>query len=85
MADPPPDARKAMEIACQHVSPAQLDKALLDPWIDQLIQADIADWVSFSLKTKILPKLLISGKRILHGLPSDEADFIRVMEQELGL
>ena len=56
-----------------------------DPWIDELIQANVADWVSFSGKTKHLPKLLIRDKRILHGLPSGEADFIRVMEQELGL
>ena len=85
MAEPSPDTKTAMEIARQHVSAAQLDAALLDPWIGQLIQADIGDWVSFSAKTKILPKLLISGKRILHGLPSDEADFIRVMEKELQL
>lgn len=85
MSDPSLDVTAALALAHQQLSPAQLDAALVDPWIDQLIQADIADWLSFSGKTKILPKLLISGKRILHGLPSDEADFIRVMEQELGL
>ncbi len=63
----------------------KLDVALTDPWISELIDANIADWVSFSGETKKLPKLLITGKRILHGLPSGEADFIRVMEQELGL
>ena len=64
---------------------AELEAALRDPWVDELIQANIADWVSFSAKTKHLPKLLITGKRILHGLPSGEADFIRAMEQELGI
>lgn len=67
------------------IPPEKMDAALADPWIGELIQADIADWVSFSEKTKHLPKLLITGKRILHGLPSGQADFIRVMEQELGL
>ena len=43
------------------------------------------NWVAFSADTRNLPKLLITGKRILHGLPSGEADFIRVMEHELGL
>ena len=63
----------------------RLDIALRDPWIEQLIQANVADWVSLSGKSSKLPKLLIRDKRILHGLPSGEADFIRVMEQELGL
>jgi uncharacterized membrane protein len=85
LADPPPDRSAAMAIAADRISSAKLDDALRDPWIDDLIQANIADWVSLSLKTKQLPKLLIRDKRILHGLPSGEADFIRVMEQELGL
>lgn len=72
-------------IAREITTPEALDAALRDPWITELIQANIADWVSFSSETKKLPKLLITGKRILHGLPSGEADFIRVMEQELGL
>ena len=67
------------------LSAEELEAALLDPWIDELIQANIKDWISFSATTRKLPKLLITDTRILHGLPSGEADFIRVMEQELGL
>ena len=85
LADPPPDQASALSLARGFVPPARLDAAMADPWIDQLIQANIEDWVSFSGKTKQLPKLLITGKRILHGLPSGEADFIRVMERELNL
>jgi len=78
-------ASAARAAALRLVPLAELDAALRDPWIDELIQADINDWVSFSAETRNMPKLLISDKRILHGLPSGEADFIRVMEQELGL
>ena len=74
----------AREQALQVVSAEELDAALLDPWIDELIQANIKDWISFSVKTQALPKLLITDTRILHGLPSNEADFLQVMEQELG-
>jgi uncharacterized membrane protein len=74
----------AREQALQAVSAEELDAALLDPWIDELIQANAKDWISFSTKTQALPKLLITDTRILHGLPSNEADFLRVMEQELG-
>lgn len=79
------DKTAALSLARGQVPAERLEAAMQEPWIDQLIQADIADWVSFSGKTRKLPKLLISGKRILHGLPSGEADFIRVMEKELGL
>jgi hypothetical protein len=41
--------------------------------------------VRYSSTNKALPKLLITGKRVLHGLPSGKDDFIRVMESELGL
>ena len=85
LSDPPPDLAAALSLARAQIPTAQLEAAMREPWIDQLIAANIADWVSFSGKNRQLPKLLISGKRILHGLPSGAADFIRVMEQELGL
>ena len=85
LSDPPPDLATALSLARAQVPTAQLEAAMREPWIDQLMQANIADWVLFSSKNRQLPKLLISGKRILHGLPSGEADFIRVMENELGL
>lgn len=85
LSDPSPKVSDALALARRQVPRAKLDAAMQDPWIDELIQANIADWVSFSGKTKQLPKLLIRDQRIIHGLPSGEADFIRVMEQELGL
>ncbi len=85
LSDIPPTPAEAMAFARENVSAIQLEAAMRDPWIDELIQANITNWVSFSGQNKHLPKLLIKGKRILHGLPSGEADFIRVMEQELGI
>jgi uncharacterized membrane protein len=75
----------ATALALQLAPPGEIFAAMRDPWIDELIQANAADGVAFSVTSKKLPKLLIGGRRILHGLPSGEADFIRVMEQELGL
>jgi len=59
--------------------------ALDDPWIGEVLKADAEDWIAFSNKTRHLPKLLVTRRRILHGLPAGEEDFLRVMEQELGL
>ena len=85
LSNPPPDLASALTLAREQVPTASLEVAMREPWIDQLIRANIADWEAFSSNSRQLPKLLISGKRILHGLPSGEADFIRVMENELGL
>jgi uncharacterized membrane protein len=75
----------ARSLALEVMPPERLAAALADPWIDELLRSNIAGWRGLSQTTDKLPKLLIRDKRILHGLPSGEADFIRVMEKELGL
>ncbi len=76
---------EAGRMAEEILTPENRAAALRDRWIDELVAANIADWVSLSDTTRHLPKLLIRRARILHGLPSGEADFIRVMERELEL
>lgn len=56
-----------------------------DPWINGVLKTNTEDWIAFSSTSKHLPKLLITGRRVLHGLPSGKAEFIRVLEHELGL
>jgi uncharacterized membrane protein len=85
MSDPPMDRATALAFAHEQVPSHKLAAAMKDPWIDRLIQANNEDWVKFSGDSKILPQLLITGQRILHGMPTGQAEFIRVMEQELGL
>jgi uncharacterized membrane protein len=72
-------------LAQRHLNADELAMAVKAPWIDELMYANITDWRSLSASTPKLPKLLIRKGRIIHGLPSGEADFIRVMEIELGL
>lgn len=69
----------------ERISQTDLDRAMADPWIDALLAANIRDWRRFSDRVSTLPKLLVSDRRIVHGLPSGQEDFIRVMERELGL
>ncbi|MEO5915835.1 MAG: vitamin K epoxide reductase family protein [Luteolibacter sp.] len=85
MSDPPMDRATALAFAHVQVDRFKLAAAMGDPWIDRLVKANIDDWVTFAGDSKTLPQLLITGKRILHGIPSGQAEFIRVMEQELGL
>lgn len=80
---PEPSAAHAKALTL--VPATKLEPVLNDPWLNELIEADVRDWVTFSNSTRTLPKLLVRDQRIVHGLPSGEADFIRVMERELGL
>ncbi len=75
----------ARRLALQIIPPQDLTATLTDSWIDEMIHADVEDWHVFSKTTDKLPKLLVRDKRILHGLPSGEEDFIRVIAGELGL
>lgn len=75
----------ANQLAAELIPPGQLAEALADPSVNEHLQSNISDWHGFSKTNDKLPKLLIRGKRIVHGLPASEADFIRVIEKELGL
>ncbi len=80
-----PSEDTARRLASEVMPPERLTAALADPWIEERIRENVTDWRTLSKSTDKLPKLLIRDRRILHGLPSGEADFIHVMEQELGL
>jgi len=85
LSDPPLKVPDALALARRQAARARLDAAMHEPWIDEFIEANVADWIAHSGETKQFRKLLIRDKRILDGRPSGEADFIRVMEQEPGL
>ena len=81
----PADEAEAMARACQFVVRERLLECLADPWIDQVLEADAEDWSVLSATSRKMPKLWVKDSRILHGLPSGSEDFIRVLEDELGL
>lgn len=85
ISEPPLSLAAAFALARAQLGEDEFEKAMTDPWIADVIKANIADWVSIAGNRKILPQLLITEKRVLHGLPSGKEDFIRVMEKELGL
>lgn len=82
IASPSPDHARSLALGL--LSQAELDAALADPRIATTLRANTDAWNRLSRTTTKLPKLLISDRRVLHGLPSDTADFLRVMKAELG-
>ncbi len=80
-----PSSETARRLALGLMSGTELETAIADPWISSSIRDNISAWKRMSRSSGRLPKLLIRDSRILHGLPSDTADFLRVMNAELGL
>lgn len=63
-----------------------LDKALKDPWVEEVIQANIADFKKMIAKRIAMPKLLITDSGYLfHGIHKSPEHFVRSMENELKL
>lgn len=79
-----PDQVTARRLALRLMDEQALKTAMEDPETDLAIQKHIALWKHLSKTNDKLPKLLIGGSRIVHGLPSTREDFLRVMKQELG-
>jgi uncharacterized membrane protein len=80
-----PSEPSATRLARELMTEEQLQSALADPWIDSTIQSNIATWRTLSKSNDKLPKLIIRDKRVLHGLPPGEEEFLRVVKSELGL
>ena len=58
--------------------------ARADPRIEAALQSNITEWKRISVRTTILPKLVIHNRRLVQGVPATESEFLRVMEAELG-
>ena len=75
------------EIAvAQIVGEEELAKALKDPWVDDLLKADLNDFSQLIRTTIKMPKLLVlpNGK-LLHGLMKSPEILLRELEKEFKL
>jgi hypothetical protein len=76
------DARSA---ALELMPKPELEAALQDSWIRQIIEANVSDWAALPDDRRKLPKLLVAGTGVLDKLPTDEAEFILTIEHAIGL
>ena len=76
------DARSA---ALELMPTPELEAALQDSWIRQIIEANVTDWAALPDDRRKLPKLLVPGTGVLDKLPTDEAEFILTIEHAIGL
>jgi hypothetical protein len=80
-----PSEALARELALAFLDQSQLDAALQDKKLQVLMDSNIRTWKRLSGTSSSLPKLLISDRRILHGLPASQQAFHDLMKTELAL
>jgi len=64
--------------------------ALRDPWIDEVIAADAADYKRINVTNSgelnyLMPKLLVGGTRMLHGKTRSREILFQALEHEFKL
>jgi uncharacterized membrane protein len=84
-ANPSPSDPAAERIARLLIGEESWPGAADDPWIDEILAANIRDWKTFSTGGGKLPMLLLNHSKVLYGLPPGREDFFRVITKELGL
>ena len=67
------------------VGEAALENALADPWVDEVLAANINDFRQLTAKTFKMPKLLVGKDRMLHGVTRTPGILLRALEKEFNL
>jgi uncharacterized membrane protein len=89
-AQPAPAPANARATVAGLLSRPLADAALHDPWIDEMLAADAADYqrvnVTNSGQTNyLMPKLLVGGTRMLHGVTQSREILFQALEREFKL
>ncbi|MDB6080602.1 MAG: hypothetical protein JWO82_4349 [Akkermansiaceae bacterium] len=66
------------------------DAALKDPWIDEVLAADFADYKTLTQGGNarpnfVMPKLLLGGDTVIHGVMRTREVLFKTLEKEFGL
>lgn len=71
----------------QLVGEEELAKAMEDPWVEEIIKADVEDFRQFVEigKTPKMPKLVYNKGKVLHGLTRTAEILLQSLEKEFGL
>lgn len=78
-----PDSAK--QFAAKLVGEKELEQAMYDPYVPLLIRHSTTVFGKLKAKNSRMPKLLLGGQQVLHGVAKDSAAFIDAAEQVLQL
>jgi uncharacterized membrane protein len=84
------DAEKAMAAVKPLMKKPLAPDALADPWIDEILKADADDYKRVNVTNSgqlnyLMPKLLVGGTRMLHGVTQSRDVLFKALEHEFKL
>lgn len=89
-ARPTLDPAQAMEAVKPLMKKPLAADAMTDPWIDEVLAADAADYKRINVTNTgqlnyLMPKLLVGGTRMLHGVTKSREILFQALEHEFKL
>ncbi|CAN5247475.1 vitamin K epoxide reductase family protein [soil metagenome] len=76
---------KVRESLTAYISTADLESALADPWIDELLAANLEEYALFVGQSSRMPKLRIADGKLMSGLARNTEQFVQLIASELKL
>lgn len=81
-----PETEEAAREFIAHLVPNEdLDRGLKDPWVEEQLQADLAIFQKLVSANSKMPKLLVGGNVVLHGVSISTEVFVSEMSEKLEL
>jgi hypothetical protein len=77
--------KAAAMIADSWVGKQQLQSASSDPWIDALLQHSANVYGRLKQRNPRMPKLLLGGSKVIHGIANDSGAFKKILQQQFQL
>lgn len=79
------DAKSARERLTRFIPASQLDAALVDPWVEQVLKSNVEDFRFLTKVNPAMPKIFLIDNKVLQGVARTTADFLKGVETTLGL
>ncbi|GHC57847.1 vitamin K epoxide reductase family protein [Roseibacillus persicicus] len=69
----------------QRVDKVQLEEALKDPWIAERLTSNMKTYQTMVIATDRMPKLVMEGGSVMHGISRTTEDFVKTIREKLKL
>ena len=66
------------------VAKDKLNEALKDPWIQEMLNANAADYRVLAARTPVMPKMLLVDTKVMQGVSRSSEIFVKEMEKLFG-
>lgn len=82
----PVHSAASARIELQEFIPAgKLEAAMKDPWVEQMLTANLRDFQALSSQNVKMPKVMVTGTQVMHGLARSKEIFVQIIAKTLKI